>query len=284
MKKTLQKPEFKNSNIDTALDILIIDENDKFKLYPQRGSGDEGAVYQYDETTVFKTFDFSRKEVLEEKFKKIELLGKIKDEACEFPQKLVVYSDGTKAGYTMNYVQKKEKFYDIGGLMYLRDKAKIIECLLKLDSAVRRNHDRGIIHGDVRNPNFLIDKDFNPKMVDTDIYAIGSYGFGLNLSAMNYFKYVFKKDCSLLDNDKFAFALMMMQCFTPGTLLHMSDSLRYFKELIKIFDFDKQTTEIMSLIFSDAPDKPYFGDALMGFDSEKIIFEQKHSYYLNSIY
>lgn len=272
------------ATVSTSLNTITINRRDLYKLYPQIGFGDEGSIHKYNDSKAFKTFAFSKEQVLEDKFNKIELLGQEKDESFEFPQELVLFEDGQKAAYMMNLVEENERAKSFEWLHFLKDQAKIIQCLLKADAAVRRIHNKNIIIGDVRGANIMIDNDWNPRFVDTDNYAIGPYNFDLTPGVTCIYGRIFGKECSMIDNDKFTFALMALQCFISGTLLNMASKPRYYQELIKYLDVSQYAKEILELIFSDADNKPYIGEALKEFDPEKKLLKNEYIYSLNRIF
>ena len=49
----------KDSLFNTSLPALVVERKERFNRYPQIGSGDEGAVYKYNDEIAFKTFEFT---------------------------------------------------------------------------------------------------------------------------------------------------------------------------------------------------------------------------------
>ncbi len=137
--------------------------------------------------------------------------------------------------------------YGDEGSIYLIDDNTILKYLIKLDKAIVRNHDREILHGDFTNNNFLVDQDYNPVIVDTDSFAIGEYNLNPKIMVLKYYKRIFGRNCSKLDNEIFTSSLMMMQCFINGEQIKFGDSEEYFKKVVDIFSFEKETKEIQML-------------------------------------
>ena len=168
----------KDNLCDTTLPVLIVEASERFKKYPQIGFGGEGTIYQYDEATVFKLFDWiDNSETLHKKFQKIEKLAQLEDDAFCFPMGLVGYADRKKEGYYTSLVHAMDGCADFSDLHFLHNQKKILEYLIKADAAIQRIHRRGVILGDIRGSNIMLDKDGNPKFVDTDNYAYQEYGF-----------------------------------------------------------------------------------------------------------
>ncbi|MDD2489668.1 MAG: hypothetical protein PHY26_00210 [Bacilli bacterium] len=266
---------------DTSLKSILIEYKNLNNLYPQIGHGAEGLVYKYNDATAAKIFSLLKEELLDRKFKKIEYWGKMKDESFEFPQGLVGYDNNKKAGYYMNYIETNERISTYYDLRYLKDKAKVIEYLLKAENAIKRIHNKGIIIGDIHGRNIMIDKNNNPRFVDTDNYATESFGFDYLPSLTKVYEDIFHSQCSLIDNDKFIFVLMTLHYFVNGTIINLSTSKRFFRELIEYLDVNKFSKDILTLIFSDSKDKPYIGEMLREIDPEKELIKREHVYALN---
>ena len=105
---------------NTSLPTLVVEKEKRFHHYPQIGFGDEGAIYKYSDKIAFKTFEFTKeKEKLPNKFRKIEELGRLKDESACFPIGLFGYEDHKKEGYYCDLVQPDEDYKDFDLLIYI---------------------------------------------------------------------------------------------------------------------------------------------------------------------
>lgn len=269
---------------NTSLKTILIDNENLHNIYPQIGYGCEGTVFKHDNKIAFKIFNFSKEKLLENKFKKIEFLGTIKDDSFEFPQGLVGFENGKKAGYFMNLIETDLRLKNYYQLNFVHDKAKVIEYLLKAEEAIKRIHSKGIIIGDMHCENIMIDRDDNARFIDTDNYATEDFEFDILPRVTTIYERVFKSQCSLIDNDKFTFSLMALQYFMDGTILSMSSSVRYFSQLIEFLDVNKYSKDVLASIFSDSIDKPYIGEMLREIDPEKRLIEKEYVYALNRIY
>lgn len=271
-----------DSLYDTSLPTLVVDKEKRYKEYPQKGFGDEGLVFQYDDKTAFKTFDFiSDKDVLTRKFSKIELLGHLTDPAACFPIGLVGYEDRKKEGYYYDLVNPLKGCKDFEYLQFLKDIRRLIEYIIKADEAIQRFHKMDIILGDIKENNIMIDCNGNVKFVDTDNWMYKDYGFDTPPGRAGWLKATFGKEFSLVDNDRFVFAMMAIQFFVNGSVIRLHSSDNYFKRLIALMDVSQEVKDGLRLIFSDAPDKPYIGPIMKKIDPEQKILTKEDIYKLN---
>lgn len=268
---------------NTSLNTISIENENLHNIYPQIGYGCEGSIYKHDNNTALKIFNYLKEELLENKFKKIEFFGTIKDDSFEFPQGLVGFENGKKAGYFMNLIETDLRLKTYYQLNFLHDNSKVIEYLLKAENAIKRIHSKGIIIGDIHSENIMIDKGGSPRFIDTDNYATEFFEFDILPRVTTIYEKVFKSHCSLIDNDKFTFSLMALQYFMNGTILSMSSSARYFSQLVEFLDVNKHSKNILTSIFSDSKDKPYIGEMLREIDPEKQLIKKEYIYVLNRL-
>lgn len=273
----------KDSIYNTSLNTLLINKQDVYTEYPQIGYGCEGSIHKYNDLIALKIFMFINKESLPNKFKKIEELAKFQDSSFCFPKGLVGYEDEQKEGYFTDLVVTDQGLKDFEDLTYLYDEQRLIEYLLKAESAIERIHKKGFIIGDVKTDNIMIDINDNPRFVDVDNYAFGDYDFDIFPDRREWFKRVFGKDCSPIDSDRYLYAMVCLQYFAYGTLLH-SATPRYFKTLIELMDIDSEAKDILRVIFSDAQDKPYIGPVLQKIHPGQKLLQPNDIQILNRIY
>lgn len=260
------------------LPVLMIEN----KPYVQLGSGGEGVVYKYDQNIAFKTFPFiEKKEILDQKFQKIFALSKLQDEAFCFPLGLMKTEDFQNIGYYMEQVISDEKCQNFNDLMFLKDQKKFIECMIKASDAMERIHKKGIQLGDIRGTNIMIDQNGNPKFIDTDNYAYGDYGIDILDESSTWLFHIYHKNFSLEDQDRYLFALMMMQYFIDGVSLTVNQSDEFFKEFISLMDVSKEIKEELRFIFSDADSKPYIGSIFEEIDPSRKIMANESIYHLS---
>ena len=264
----------KDSIYNTGLPLIVIDDNKRFSKYPQIGYGEEGSVHKYDRKKAIKVFEFFEdREKLKQKFEKIEELARIKDKSFCFPIGLVGYLNLKKEGYYMDLVNPMHKCNDFSELANLKDMKKILEYILMADKAIERIHKRGIIIGDLKADNIMIDKCGEVKFIDTDNYAYGDYNFDIVPCRSKWFYQTFNKECSGRDNDIFVYAMMALQYFVKGTNISKNKRDEYFKELIALLNVSPEVKDGLRIILSDAPNKPYVGKVLKKINlDEELIF------------
>lgn len=268
---------------NTTLPTLIIEEKKRYKDYPQIGFGDEGSVHKYNDQIAFKTFDFiSNKEKLPRKFEKIELLGQLYDEAACFPVGLVGYEDKKKEGYYYDLVNPLKECENFGYLQFLKEMKQLVEYIIQADEAIQRFHKMGIILGDIKPNNIMIDCNENVKFVDTDNWIYADYDFDIYPSRASWLNDTFKKKFAMIDNDRFVFAIMAIQYFVKGTIINRSDE--YFKKMIEWMNTSQEVKDGLRLILSDANEKPYIGSILKKINLEQKILSKEAIYKLNRIF
>ncbi len=256
---------------------LIINKKDLHVKYPQIGEGDEGIVYQYNDKLVFKTFERSEKDVIPNKFKKVELLMTEKDEAFEFPCDFVFFMDGEKSAYTMNFIETREALKSFLDLIYITAIDIKYGYFKKAEEAIKRAHGIGIILGDIKGNHILINKEDNLKFVDTDNFAVGPYGFDTIPRVSKLYERIHHNKCSLIDNDKFTFSLLALYCYFPFFPVYEVKSFSQYKELMNYLDISKHSKEMLLSILSDAPNKLYVCEALREFEIDKPLLKKGHS-------
>lgn len=270
---------------NTTLPTLIIEEKKRYKEYPQIGFGDEASIHKYNEQIAFKTFDFIQdKKKLPRKFEKIELLGQLYDESACFPIGLVGYEDKKKEGYYYDLVNTHKNYKDFDYLQFLKDKRELLKYIIQADEAIQRFHKMGFILGDIKGDNIMIDSNGNVKFVDTDNWIYNDYGFDVYPGRANWLNDTFNKNFSLIDNDRFVFAMMTLQYFIDGDIIRLHRSDVYFKKLIEFMDVSKEVKDGLRLIFSDANEKPYIGPILKKINPEEKIISKEIIYRINHIF
>lgn len=259
----------KDSIYHTGLPIIVIDENKRFSKYPQIGYGEEGSIHKYDNKKAIKVFEFFEdREKIENKFMKIEELARLKDKSFCFPQGLVGYLDLKKEGYFMELVKPMERCKDFSELYQLKNVKKILEYLMMADKAMERIHKKGIIIGDVRDQNIMIDKCGEIKFIDTDNYQYGDYDYDLVPSRSKWLEHTYGKETTGIDNDIFVYTMMALQSFMPAHYRGRK-SIQYFYELVDLLAVSSEVKEGFRLILSDAPNKPYVHKVLKMINPEE---------------
>lgn len=275
----------KDDLYNTTLPTLLIEEEKCYREYPQIGFGCEASIHKYNEQIAFKTFEFIKdKEKLPRKFEKIELLGHLYDESACFPIGLVGYEDNKKEGYYCDLVNPLKNYKDFDYLQCLKDTKQLLGYIIQADEAIQRFHKMGLILGDIKGDNIMIDCNGNVKFVDTDNWMYNDYGFDLYPSRANWLSNTFNKSFSLIDNDRFVFAMMAIQYFVDGDIIELHHSDVYFKKLIESMDVSQEVKDGLRLIFSDAKEKPYVGPLLKKINPEQEIISKEAIYRINRIF
>ncbi len=275
----------KDDLYNTSLPTLIIERKKRYKEYPQIGFGVEASIHKYSEQIAFKTFDFIRdKEKLPKKFEKIELLGQLTDPAACFPIGLIGYEDKKKEGYYCDLVKPLKNYKDFDYLQFLKDMRQLLGYIIQADEAIQRFHKMGLILGDIKGDNIMLDCNGNVKFVDTDNWMYNDYGFDVYPSRIDWLNSTFNKKFSLIDNDRFVFAMMAIQFFVDSSIIRLHRSDNYFKKLIELMDVSQEVKEGLRLIFSDANEKPYIGPILKKINPEQKIISKDAIHRINNIF
>lgn len=294
---------------NTTLPTLELNERDLYRRYKYIGHGGEGTVYRYDENTVVKIFNDSLgKEKLPMKFRKIEVLGQIEEPGVILPRGLVGFSredkvalssldtsdfeaftkkvlelrsknseEVLKSGYFMDRVVCHPKCKNFDKLSSLKDVRKALEIMQKADSIIRRLHKHGFRIGDVKGGNILIDNNLNPVFIDGDNMAYLEYPYDLVDVRTIRLDETFGGKYSRRDSDIYLYALMCIDYFMENAEMYMGYDEEYLRMLVKFLKVDPVTRDALSIILSDAHDKPYIGEVLGGLSEETFTFTRTES-------
>lgn len=260
----------------STLPILVVDDDKIYRECPQIGFGSEAEVRKYGEKIAIKNFIFFEDKIkLVRKFKKIELLGKLHDEAACFPLGFFESKSGKNQGYYCDLVNPLKKYKDFDYLLNLSDTEILLNFIIAADDAIQRFHKMGLILGDIKGDNIMIDHNKKVKFVDTDNWMYQDYGFDVIPYRSTLLNETFNKEFSLIDNDRFVFAMMAIQYFASGTIISLFKSDSYFKKLIEYMDVDQEVKDGLRLIFSDSNEKPYIGPILKKINPEQKILTKE---------
>ena len=249
----------------TNLPVIIVNEKELTHKHPLLGMGAEGYVYKYDDNYAIKIFremdfNYGYKEI--QKMAKIAKLSELKDESFCFPIGLVGFEDYSKHGYYMKYIKAHPDHKGFDYFKSVNDNEILLEVLMKANDALERIHKKGVIIGDLRASNIIIDTNNNPIYIDTDNYMYSNFIFDLTPNRANTLEDIYGAYPNLEDNDKLLFAIMALEALTGDSGFNIHQSKEGFDFLIKELKIDKETREIIEAIFSDSENKPYMGPAL----------------------
>ena len=134
----------------------------------QSFSGCEGNLYIYKDSLIKI---FTNKDVIQNKIAKLTLLH---DLDIDIIPTSFISINGEIKGYSMPYL----KDYRAVNPEFLRKKKKLI-ILEKLNNKLDELHSKGIIYGDIRSGNILINSDLDLVLCDIDNVSINGYGFDI---------------------------------------------------------------------------------------------------------
>ncbi|MBR3210828.1 MAG: serine/threonine protein kinase [Bacilli bacterium] len=226
------------------------------------GGGDEGCVYRYNNQYAVKIFNsyYDKEKRMENKMAKVKELMKIQDPSFAFPMGLVTTNGKTENGYYTKYIAGRRSFRHLSLEM---NREKILKVLLEAEAALKRIHKRGIIVGDLKEENILLNRGNHPVFIDTDNYICGKHPFDLlPLRVGCLYDLYGGKMIRFEDNDKLLFALMSLEMLTKDPRFKYGASREDIAQAIKTYSKNKEVREVLSAIFSNAEEKPYVGSVL----------------------
>lgn len=237
---------------------IKINKSDLGKKYHLIDYGQEGEVFSYNDMYALKIFNFCSYG----KFEKVKSLLKYYDEDFLFPLGLVFFESDFFAGYFMKLVRTNYEF----GISNFEDlklsNIKIQIALLKKASiALKKAHKNGIIIGDVKSDNILVDENLNPLYADVDNYKYGKeFDYDLKPSRATWLEELYKKSFTEDNNDKFLFALLTLEVILNIYEINLNKgAIEGSLNRIK----NKLLREGLEQILSDTQDKPYVHEILM---------------------
>ena len=246
---------------------LVINESDLYKKYPEIGRGDEGIVFNYNDQYAMKIFTYYRYSEtvskLDRKLLKIQAMMSLEDPNCAFPLRFVS-TDGRKIdGCLTKLIQSRGDLKDFTDLKDLRDLRRVVSYLQEGDKALQRLHQKGIVIGDLKGNNILIDEENKPVYTDSDNFAYKEHRFDLIPSRAGCLYSLYGgSSLRFVDNDKLLYAIMALYYITKDRnfdFIGPREAIDYALSKLKV---DKETQEVLRCIFSDAGDKPYIGPVL----------------------
>ncbi len=162
----------------------------------------------------------------------------------------------------MDLVNPDTECKDFSKLDRLKDMKKVLEYLIMADKAIERIHKKGIIIGDIKDENILIDKSGNIKFVDTDNYKYLDYDYDLLPSRSKWLKYLYNKDITDIDNEKFVYTILALDSLVKGISVKRNRNVNFLNKLIDYLDVSNEVKDGFRILLSDAPNKPYVSKVL----------------------
>ena len=138
----------------------------------------------------------------------------------------------------------------------------LFDILIKACDALDRAHDRGIIVGDIKWGNILIDTSLNPIFIDTDNYAFANFGFDVRPNVTYRLEEIFEEEFSYYDNDQFLLAYMVMRELFSYHGITFMDTMTSFEKAMDYINIDNSSKDELKAIFSNEHDKPSIGPIL----------------------
>lgn len=242
------------------------------------GRGTEGLVKLLDGKFALKRFVYPQDRVEDgTKMKKVKELATLSDPSIVFPLGTFSFKDGENQGCFADYIETHPEYFHFSRIDTLRNIKKYLSLAIELSDAVKRGHDMGLIFGDIKNENVIVDVNETPRIIDIDSVAYHEFDYDCESEFSQVLDTTYDQPFSEVDNDKYALAIMTMKFFLRGYIEEdevFTDSY-LAKELLKLVRTNKEAKEVLTLIFSDSHDKPYIKEALKRFDPEEELFRKE---------
>lgn len=250
----------KNKLIDKQ-SKLIIDEDNLGVLYEELGKGVEGTAYKYNDSKVIKILN--REEMpIDTIIDRVKYLINVKVKNVVFPEDLVYNSKDEVLGYSMKLIIPNE-YKSFFNLYECKDNKEFINYFARIQETIKELHQKDIYIGDFNPNNIMIDEHNNPVFIDTINYATPEFAFLLEPYNSMIYEKLFKRKCSLLNNDKFMFAFLLLSFLVSFNDLEKAiKNPNYFKELINNLNISEASKNILNKIFSPNDEKEYIDDVL----------------------
>lgn len=260
----------------TNLPTIEIASKDVGSKYEYLGQGHEGIVYRFDSQTAIKIFKpFDNRYYQKLKFQKVKVFSQFTDPSFTFPKGLVEFETHTKEGYYKNLVDVHSKYPTFDALSDYPNCHKKLDIILSGDSAIKRAHSTGLVLGDIKKENLLIDRDLNPVFVDCDNYAGLGFGFDLLPYRIRRLTEIHGKDFSVQDSDKFLYAVKALHIIIGYPISRMPKEFYY--ELVMKLNVSLAVKNGLLEIFSDMRNKPYVGDIIKEINPEEKILSLENA-------
>ncbi len=160
----------------------------------------------------------------------------------------------------------------------------MLKYIIQANEAIQRFHKMGLVLGDIKNNNIMIDCNKNVRFVDTDNWMYNDYDFDVYPSRANWLTHTFNKNFSLIDNDSYVFGIMAIQHFIDDIITELHCSDKFYKKMIESLDVSQEIKDGLRLIFSDANEKPYIGSILKKINPEQKIISKEAISKVNYIF
>ncbi len=258
---------------------LIVLKKD-IEKFPKIGSGYEGVVRNYQNKYALKFFysDYFYDKV--NKFKKIEEFTHFKDPSFAFPLGIIevkrfsISMSSDESGYYSPLIQYNPNYKDFEEL-YKKTRNQsnqdVVSYLIEASNAMKRIHKLGIIIGDVRGCNIMINEENHPVFVDTDNYAYNTYKFDVGAFGYNMLRSYYGNNFSLKDADIFAYTILALNIL----ITNIQMNYLFINKYIKLMNVPKEAKEILKAIFSNSKNKPYIDEFLSLINPSEQIFDGK---------
>lgn len=234
------------------------------------GKGYEGTVYKYDDKNVVKII----KNFTDNKIKKINLLSNLKIDNFIFPDKLVTSRSEKPIGYIMEKVNTNELHNLNNTLNSDITLDKKIKYLKDLENKLKIAHQKGITLVDLNFTNFLIDKNDDIVVIDTDNFTYNGLKTD-SFPTLYCFLYRNKVSKKIDPNmDKFSYTMKILEYLCEESILQF-DLINYhpyrkdLEQFIKKLDIPLDVKTLILHNISKEPNKVYFNNVLDKLSSSK---------------
>ena len=187
----------------------------------------------------------------------------LQDDSFAFPIGLAYNYRNMLIGYYMNLI-KPHPLYESFKALYLKgcDKQTLLRLLIKADAILQKAHQKGIILGDIKKNNILINQEGNPIFIDTDNFKYQGFSYDLVPERSTWLNDLYHRVFSDADNDKFIFTLMALEMLYPHVNFYFRRDEEIFTNVINSIDFPNYVGVGIREILSDSDNKPYLGEIL----------------------
>ncbi|MEG0909788.1 MAG: hypothetical protein RSH78_05455 [Bacilli bacterium] len=241
------------------------------------GIGSESKVYQYKDEAIKI---FMNKSSIRNKEKKIILIHDLNIKNIVKPNNIIINSKGKTIGYSLNKIETNfdENLWHYNTNTNSLDKK--IEKLKALEETLKELHKNNITMVDFNYFNFLLDKEDNLNIIDSDNYRVGK--LKEDLKPILFYKYYKKKYGKIDENyDKFAYGMQILITlpFLPFLMDYFSDTPKdnLIETIINDLDINSKLKDYFYNLLDPKTENEYIGSRLDLLSSSRPYIKNKRS-------
>lgn len=251
---------------------IYFEDIDLDKLHTIEGTTHKESTIFYDETTIYKIFDDLYGQERKNKQTKVELLGDgLSLPNTVMPREEIVYEflNNRFEGYTMDYIKHSKTLYKT--FLDGKNIDKLVTILNTISKSLEIIHKdpRNIILSDVHVENIIIDKQFNPYIIDIDSCKIdGLKNDSIPMTLKHYLqnRHLFRsmeETETTKNTDKLCFLMMIIGLIFNKQIDRIS--IYEYDEKMEDINILKNMREIILEIRKSKtiPEVPYFHEIII---------------------